>query len=65
MDVFAGKTIKDIELNKGTFCLIFEDGSVASINLYLSDSLSKACVNEIRKSIADEESHLFAALRDN
>jgi len=59
-----GKTIKNVEMNKGVLCFTFEDGSVGAVNTYLSTDLSKECREEICRSFAERKSHLFTILRD-
>ena len=61
---FVGKTIKKIDINKGIFYMMFEDGSMGAVSLYLSDDLSKECANEMRKSLSNKETRLFTILRD-
>ena len=65
MKKLIGKTIKNFEITKGVPYFIFEDGSVVCVNMCLSKDLSKSCVNELNKSIAEGKTYLFTALRDN
>jgi len=57
---FIGKTIKDIEMTKGSLDIMFEDGSVGFINMSLS--LDNECMSRIRDSILNDKTYMAGGL---